>query len=30
MAELDMSWETEEVTVVPDEMEERDFSDFEI
>lgn len=30
MYEIDMSWETEEATVVPDEMEERDFSDFEI
>ena len=30
MAELDMSWETEGTIVCPDEMEERDFSDFEI
>lgn len=30
MAELDMSWETEGMTVRSDENEERDFSDFEI
>ena len=30
MAELDMSWETEETIVRPNETEERDFSDFEI
>lgn len=30
MAELDMSWETKEMTVIPTETEEQDFSDFEI
>ena len=30
MAELDMSWETKEARVMPEETEERDFSDFEI
>ena len=30
MAELDMRWETEGTIVRPDDMKERNFSDFEI
>lgn len=30
MAEIDMSWTTEERTVEPRETEARDFSDFDI